>query len=65
MDEKEMKVIVRNVMPGSGPYVVARPCNNELWYYGRWKSPKDALVVAQEVNGIVCEEFLDTEDDRR
>ena len=65
MLEKPMKVIVKNVTPGDEPYVVARYSGNELWYYGRWKHYKDALVVAEEVDGIVVEEMADTEDDRR
>lgn len=63
MVEKEMKVIVKNVVPGEARFVVARPSNDELWYYGRWKSMKDALVVAQEVNGILVEEINDFDDD--
>lgn len=63
MVEKEMKVIVKNVCPGEERFVVARQFENELWYYGRWKSFKDALVVAQEVNGILVEEIADFDDD--
>ena len=63
MVEKEMKVIVKNVYPGEARFVVARPFENELWYYGRWESMKDALVVAQEVDGLVVEEINDFDDD--
>ena len=56
MVEKEMKVRVKNVIAGEEKYVVARICDRELWYYGRWHFYSDACEVAEEVDGIVVED---------
>ena len=53
MNNKEMTVKVKNVTEGSSKYVVARLDHNELWYWGRWDTQKEAERVAEEVDGIV------------
>ena len=53
MNDKIMSVKVKNVTEGSQKYVVARLDHNELWYWGRWETQKEAERVAEEVDGIV------------
>ena len=53
MNDKEMIVKVKNVTEGSSKYVVARLDHNELWYWGRWDTQKEAERVAEEVDGVV------------
>ena len=54
MNNKEMKVKVMNVTEGEEDFVVARPYDGELWYYGRYSTSSKAEEVAEEVEGIVC-----------
>ena len=54
MNSKEMKIKVMNVSEGKGEYVVARPYDGELWYYGRYATSSRAEEVAEEIEGVVC-----------
>lgn len=51
-----VKVNVRN-MPCNRihgeEWIVARPNNTDLWYYGAYTSEQRAVEVAQEVEGVV------------
>ena len=38
-------------------FIVARPCEQELWHWGSYDSKQEAVSVASDVDGIV----LDTE----
>lgn len=38
-------------------YIVARRENNNLWFWGAWNDRDKANKVADEINGIVIENF--------
>lgn len=44
---------VQNMPATHKTYVVARPCDGDLWYWGSWDSEELAHAVAVEINGIV------------
>ena len=48
-------VEVKNVSPNAERFIVARPSQNELWYWGSWKSEDQAKEIAKMVDGIVVE----------
>lgn len=59
---KYMKTLVNNVEYESSinKFIVARPVNCELWYYGRYATEERAKEVAKEINGIVVEDEIPT-----
>lgn len=49
----QMKVNVQNLPATHKTYVVARPCDGDLWYWGSWDSEETAHTIANEVGGVV------------
>lgn len=59
---KDMKAIIKNVEHGdsNNKFVVAKPVDCLLWYYGRYETAEKAFDVAKEVGGIVViDEYYD------
>lgn len=52
-----MNVIVKNVPPYAEPYewIVARPCDGELWFWGAYHDRIKAWRIAEEIGGVVVE----------
>lgn len=44
---------VKNLPATHETFVVARPYNGELWFWGSWDSEEIAHAIAVEVNGVV------------
>ena len=44
---------VKNLPTTHKTYVVARPCDGDLWYWGSWDSEELAHAAANEVGGVV------------
>lgn len=44
---------VRNNLKALLPYVVARLCDGEWWYWGQWDDIKEAYSAAYEIGGEV------------
>lgn len=50
------RVKVNNVPRGKKcKYIVARECDGELWYWGRWDDKEKAAKIAAEIGAIVVE----------
>ena len=59
---KDMKAIIKNVEHGdsNNKFVVAKPVDCLLWYYGRYETAEKAFDVAKKVGGIVViDEYYD------
>lgn len=63
MQSKNMQVAVKNVTEGKGKYIVARPFDTDLWYYGRYEDYLKAGEVAREIEGVVVEDVAGKEID--
>lgn len=50
-------VIIHNMPEKHERFVVARLCDNELWFYGSWKNDVAANNASKEIgdNALVCE----------
>lgn len=50
-------VVIHNMPEKHERFVVARLCDNELWFYGSWVSCTAAENAAKEIgeNALVCE----------
>jgi hypothetical protein len=44
---------VKNLPLHYEPFIVARPYDGDLWYWGSWESEETAHTIAIEVDGIV------------
>lgn len=51
------KINVKNVPDYAKDYdyIVARPVDGDLWFWGAWNDEAKAHEVAREVNGLVVE----------
>lgn len=47
--------VVNNMDEESSKYVVARPINAELWFWGSYDNEDEAVNAARLMNGIVLE----------
>ena len=48
-----LKMTVKNLPFHYEPFIVARPYDGDLWYWGSWESEETAHTIAIEVDGIV------------
>jgi hypothetical protein len=50
-------MIINNIpdYAGNFTYIVARLCENELWFWGAWNDEEVAYKVAAEIGGLVVQ----------
>ena len=57
LQKEERKVThmmnVQNLPTTHKTFVIARPCDGSLWYWGSWDSEETAHTIANEVGGVV------------
>lgn len=50
-------ITIKNVSRDAvGAYIVARECDGEWWYWGRWTTLEEATTIAEVVGGQVFNE---------
>lgn len=51
----KVEVELNNANNVSEKYIVARECDNELWFWGEYNNRKKAEITAKQIGGIVVE----------
>ena len=44
---------VKNLPATYYPYIVARPYDGDLWFWGSWESEETAHTIANDIGGVV------------
>jgi len=44
---------IQNLPSTYRPYIVARTCDGDFWYWGSWDSEETAHTVANDIDGVV------------
>lgn len=52
-------VVVNNTDEETEKYIVARPIDSELWFWGSYDNEEEAIKVAKLMDGIVVEKVME------